>query len=174
MRLLEAGGERAEAELVGAEVLELMREGMAAAEIAVLVRGSDAARLVEQVLVGYDIPVAHERRSALGRTRLGAGVLAFARAALPGGRAEDVLAWLRTPGRLPAPEAADALEAAGAQRGVESARTARAIWEADLGGAPLTALDELADAAAWSAPDRSGFRPVHSRPVPPSGPPRRR
>src|SRR6188472_2574752 len=52
VRLLEAGGERAEAELVGAEILELMREGVAPADIAVLVRGSDAARLVEQVLVG--------------------------------------------------------------------------------------------------------------------------
>src|SRR3954469_23893406 len=53
VRLLEAGGERAEAELVGAEILELMREGVAPADIAVLVRGSEAARLVEQVLVGY-------------------------------------------------------------------------------------------------------------------------
>src|SRR4051794_17629018 len=155
VRLLEAGGERAEAELVGAEVLELMREGVEPAEIAVLVRGSDAARLVEQVLVGYDLPVAHERRSALGRTRLGAGLLAFARAALPGGKAEDVVAWLRTPGRLPAPDAADALEAAVRRRGVESARTARAIWETELGGEPLMALDELADAAAWSTSDRS-------------------
>ena len=38
VRLLEAGGERAEAELVGAEVLELLRDGMASEDIAVLVR----------------------------------------------------------------------------------------------------------------------------------------
>jgi PD-(D/E)XK nuclease superfamily len=145
VRLLEAGGERAEAELVGAEILELMREGVAPADIAVLVRGSDAARLVEQVLVGYGLPVAHERRAPLARTRLGAGVLAFARAALPGGRAQDLVTWLRTPGRLPSPEPADALDAAVRKRAVESARTSRAIWEGELGGEPLTALDELAD-----------------------------
>ena len=39
VRLLEAGGERAEAELVGASVLELLRDGMAPEDIAVLVRG---------------------------------------------------------------------------------------------------------------------------------------
>jgi hypothetical protein len=167
VRLLEAGGERAEAELVGAEILELMREGVAPADVAVLVRGSDAARLVEQVLLGYQIPVAHERRAALARTRLGAGLLAFARAALPGGRAHDVVTWLRTPGRLPAPEAADTLDAAVRRRAVESARTARAIWEGELGGEPLTALDELAEAADpanWRAPEDPGGGPTGSGP----------
>src|SRR3954447_12384530 len=38
VRLLEAGGERAEAEIVSAEVLELMRDGVAAEDVAVLVR----------------------------------------------------------------------------------------------------------------------------------------
>src|SRR4051812_17550912 len=180
VRLLEAGGERAEAELVGAEILELMRVGVAPADIAVLVRGSDAARLVEQVLVGYGLPVAHERRSPLARTRLGAGLLAFARAALPGGRAQDLVTWLRTPGRLPSPEAADALDAAGRKRGGEAARTARAIWEGELGGEPLGALDELADAAdpaTWSpsaagpsaagpsADSRSAAGPSANRPL---------
>ena len=51
-----------------------------------------------QVLGTYGIPVAWTRRVPLARTRLGAGVLAGARAALPGGRAEDLLTWLRTPG----------------------------------------------------------------------------
>ena len=40
VRLLEAGGERAEAELVAAELLELMREGVVPEDIAVLVRES--------------------------------------------------------------------------------------------------------------------------------------
>src|SRR5215210_813411 len=93
VRLLEAGGERAEAEIVGAEVLELMRDGVAPEEIAVLVRGEPSAALFGQVLAGYGIPVGHARRVPLARTRLGAGVLAGARAALPGGRAADLLAW---------------------------------------------------------------------------------
>ena len=86
VRLLEAGGERAEAEIVGAEVLELMRDGVAAEDIAVLVRGSGPAALFAQVLGTYGIRVGWSRRVPLARTRLGAGVLAGARAALPGGR----------------------------------------------------------------------------------------
>ena len=46
VRLLEAGGERAEAEIVGAEVLELMRDGVAAEDIAVLVWGLGIGRAV--------------------------------------------------------------------------------------------------------------------------------
>src|SRR4051794_3059642 len=111
VRLLEAGGERAEAEIVGAEVLELMRDGVAPEDIAVLVRGAGSAELFAQVLRAYGIPVRHARLVPLARTRLGAGVLAAARAALPGGRATDLLAWLRTPGMPGAPGAADELDA---------------------------------------------------------------
>ena len=60
-----------------------MRDGVAPEEIAVLVRGN--AALFAQVLGAYGIPVGYARRVPLGRTRLGAGVLAGARAALPGG-----------------------------------------------------------------------------------------
>ena len=102
VRLLEAGGERAEAELVGASVLELLRDGMAPEDIAVLVRGGPASELFAQVFDTYGIPVAHERRTPFGETRLGAGLLAFARAARPGGTAQDVVTWLRTPGKLAA------------------------------------------------------------------------
>jgi hypothetical protein len=102
------------------------------------------------VLVGYGSR-SPRGRSALGRTRLGAGLLAFARAALPGGRAEDVVAWLRTPGGCGA-RAADALEAAVRRRGIESARTARACGRPSWEASHLTALDELrvaADPATW-------------------------
>jgi superfamily I DNA/RNA helicase/RecB family exonuclease len=112
VRVLEAGGERAEAELVAAEILELTGSGVVPEDIAVLVRGGAAeAGVLGQVLESYGIPVSLERRIPLGRTRLGAGVLAGARAALPGGTAADVLTWLRTPGRLADVDAADALEA---------------------------------------------------------------
>ena len=134
VRLLEAGGERAEAEIVGAEVLELMRDGVAAEDIAVLVRGAGPASLFAQVLGTYGIPVAWSRRVPLARTRLGAGVLAGARAALPGGRAEDLLAWLRTPGMAgdggdgggpwTAADAVDALEARVRRAEVVGAREA--------------------------------------------------
>ena len=130
VRLLEAGGERAEAELVGAEVLELMRQGIEAPDIAVLLRGdAGATALFAQVLAGYGIPVSHDRRVPLAGTRLGAGVLAGARAALPGGTAADLLTWLRTPGRLADPAPADALEARVRRGEVRSARARARAWE---------------------------------------------
>ena len=153
VRLLEAGGERAEAELVAAEVLELMREGVAPEDVAVLVRGGGrAAAVLARGLADYGVPVAPDARVPLERTRLGAGVLAFARAALPGGTATDVLTWLRTPGKLADPDAADALEARARRTEAVTAADARRLWasvaaEAD---APddLAALDVLAEAAA--------------------------
>jgi ATP-dependent helicase/DNAse subunit B len=149
VRLLEAGGERAEAELAGASVLELWRDGMAFEDVAVLVRGAAAADLFAQVFEAYGIPVARERRTPFARTRLGAGLLAFARAALPGGSAEDVIAWLRTPGKL-ADGGADALERDVRRNEARSAREARRLWERG-GGRPLAELDALAAAAREGA-----------------------
>jgi hypothetical protein len=169
VRLLEAGGERAEAELVGASVLELWRDGMAFEDVAVLVRGSAAVELTAQVLGDYGIPVARERRTRFSGTRLGAGILAFARAALGAGSAQDVVNWLRTPGKLagagdvraaageperaPAErrgfggsDAADRLEAVVLRNEARSAGEARRLWERG-GGRPLAELDVLAAAA---------------------------
>src|SRR3954468_853101 len=126
VRLLEAGGERAEAEIVGAEVLELMRDGVAAEDIAVLVRGTGTAALFAQVLGTYGIPVAWSRQVPLARTRLGAGVLAGARAALPGGRADDLLAWLRLDTADTDP--VDDLEARVRRAEVVGAREAAGKW----------------------------------------------
>src|SRR3954454_1221147 len=165
VRLLEAGGERAEAEIVGAEVLELMRDGVAPEDIAVLVRGAGGAALFAQVLGAYGIPVGHARRVPLARTRLGAGVLAAARAVLPGGRAADVLAWLRTPGMPGAPEVADELDAWVRRKEIGGAREAAARWGPDA-AARLEALAAAAEAgpealldalvaeayAIWAAP----------------------
>ena len=58
------------------------------------------AELFAQVFETYAIPVARERRVPFAHTRLGAGLLAFARAALGEGTAMDVVTWLRTPGKL--------------------------------------------------------------------------
>ena len=163
VRLLEAGGERAEAEIVGAEVLELMRDGVAAEDIAVLVRGAGPASLFSQVLGTYGIPVAWSRQVPLARTRLGAGVLAGARAALAGGRADDLLAWLRLDaGDL---DPVDELEARVRRAEVAGAREAAGKWAAwalprldALAAAAEAGAAELLEAlvaeadAAWAAP----------------------
>ena len=173
VRLLEAGGERAEAELVAAEVLELMAAGLLAEDIAVLVRGgADEAPVLTHVLESYGVPVSVERRIPLARTRLGAGLLAGARAAMPHGTATDLLTWLRTPGRLPSPDLADAVDARARRTEARSATEARRLLETiarDAGReqpsssfregsdpfmfveAALAALDRLADAAGEGA-----------------------
>ena len=86
VRLLEAGGERAEAELVGAEVLELMRQGIEPRDIAVLLRGDAATTaLFAQVLAGYGIPVSARPPGRARRARGSAPACSpRARAALPG------------------------------------------------------------------------------------------
>jgi RecB family exonuclease len=108
--------------------------------------------------------VSLERRIRLGRTRLGAGVLAAARAALPGGTAADVLTWLRTPGRLADPDAADALEAHVRRAELTTAGEVRARFDDDSLVALATAAAEGAEPfldalvaeaeAIWTAPYR--------------------
>lgn len=142
VRLLEAGGERAEAELVAAEALELMGAGVVPDDIAVLVRGgAGEAEVLAHVLESYGVPISLERSIPLARTRLGAGVLAAARAALPGGTAADVLTWLRTPGRAD-PTIADRLDAHVRRAELKTAREARRA---------LARLDHETDPAALDA-----------------------
>ena len=62
VRLLEAGGERAEAELIGAALLELVEAGAAPADIAVLVRTAEQAPLLAQTLEAYGLPVERAER----------------------------------------------------------------------------------------------------------------
>lgn len=128
--LLEAGGERAEAELVAAEVLALLRAGARAEEVAIVHRSlSRAAPLLERVLRRCGIAVASDLELPFVHTALGRGVLALARCALLGdehARAEDLLAYLRTPGVLRRLEIADELQASVRREGLHSAGEARA------------------------------------------------
>ena len=166
VRLLEAGGERAEAELVGASVLELLRDGMAPEDIAVLVRGRPASELFAQVFDTYGIPVAHERRTPFGETRLGAGLLAFARAARPGGTAQDVVTWLRTPGKLAAAPIVPAED--DQPRGTRPAPDTSPTGDPP---APLVASTPVADTEAPDEPQSALFAPAAA---PASRSPRRR
>jgi ATP-dependent helicase/DNAse subunit B len=143
--LLEAGGERAEVELVAAEVLELVRAGVPADEIAVVYRSLDgSAALVERVFEEFGIPVSIEREIPFAHTALGRGVLAMARCALlpeDEAGAADLLSYLRTPGVLTRIELADRLEATVLQEGLRTAAQARERSELRFGE-----LDALRDA----------------------------
>jgi ATP-dependent helicase/DNAse subunit B len=143
-----AGGERAEVELVGARLLELLREGQTRpGDIAVVFRRpEDYASLIEQVFGAYGIPYSIDRSVRLGHTGLGRGLLALVRCAcLPDASAEQLLAWLRTPGLLRVPGLADRLEAKVRREGAHTAAQARELWERD--NWPLGELDRLGAAA---------------------------
>lgn len=151
IRLLVAGGERAEVELVAATVLELLQDGVPGEQIAVVLRTpARSASLVEQVFGAYGIPHALDWHVPLAHTALGRGLLALARCALlPGSaRPRDLLAYLRTPGRLERLELADRLELTVRRRALLTLEEARRAWEEARGGWPLRELDRLRGAAA--------------------------
>lgn len=155
---LEGGGERAEVELVAAEVARLIREdGVPPEEIAIVHRGLDAAApLIDLVLRAYDVPAAVRRTIRVGHTALGRGLIAMLRCALLDASADELLAWLRTPGLLRTPAFADRLEARARQEGARTAKQARALWEQERWS--LEALDHLA-----SAYERGGVKALAER-----------
>src|SRR5262249_45934187 len=112
VRLLEAGGDRAEAELIAAEVLALLRAGVPADQVVIMCRSLDrSAPVLERVFEQYEIPVAAERSTAFAHSALGRGLLGLCRCAWRReAPAADLLAYLRCPGVLERPEVADALE----------------------------------------------------------------
>ena len=126
--LLEAGGERAEAELVASEILALTRAGVPGEEIAVLYRSPAAAPLVARVLDQYGIRVTGSGELALAHTTLGRSLLAAL--AAPG----CLTRRPRGPGRLSAGaracwrdrEIADRLDALARRRALTSAAALRA------------------------------------------------
>jgi ATP-dependent helicase/DNAse subunit B len=142
--LLQAGGERAEAELVAAEALALLRAGVPAEEIAIVTRTlNDQAPLLERVLATFGVPFALRRSVPLGRLPLGGALIALVRCALLDGSAGDLLAYLRGPGVLRDPRSVDALERAVRRTGAETAEAAIDLWQHD---APY-AVDRLRRAA---------------------------
>ncbi|HWF52461.1 MAG TPA: PD-(D/E)XK nuclease family protein [Solirubrobacteraceae bacterium] len=147
VRLLESGGERAEAELVAAHVAERLRAGVPADEIAVVLRSlRSSGALFERVLAAYGVPVACPLSVPFEHTPLGRGLLALARCALrpPDPGAQALVSYLRTPGMLARRELADALEATIRRTGV---RTAAGAQEAAAAlGLRLEEIESLREA----------------------------
>lgn len=185
LALLEALDERDEVELIASEIEALLEEGFAPGELAVLARDPESiGPALAERLEAHAIPATLAGRVSFGASPIGRGVLGLLRAAMAGGEASDLLAWLRTPG-CHEQASVDRFEARLRRRGVRSAREALVLWarehapiasiEALRGGgeamlaalellldealaAPAprlaSALDEL-DAAAWSAARRA-------------------
>jgi ATP-dependent helicase/DNAse subunit B len=147
VRVHVAGGERAEVELAAAELLRLLRDGTAPGDVAVVFRRpGDYASLVEQVFGAYGIPYSIDRTLPFAHTGLGRGLLALLRCAGPEGRPEDLLAWLRTPGKLEQPALADRLEAEARRAGARTAARARELWEQRHPDWTLAEVDRLREA----------------------------
>src|SRR5207253_1077566 len=123
VRLLEGGGERAELELVAGEAAALLERGVAAEEIALVVRaGGTDLDLLEEVFAAARLPFAVQRRRPFADAPVGRGLSGLLRSVpAPGGPAAgelgDLLAWLRTPGVLERAELADSLELAARRAG---------------------------------------------------------
>ncbi len=152
VRLLEGGSERAELELVAAEIKALLDRGVEAGEVALVHRAPEAvAELLAEVLTAAEVPFSLQRRLALAQTAIGRALLGLLRSAcggvggLPAGEAGDLLDWLRAPGLLGHPELADRLEARARRSGAASATAARALWESEHW--PLDTLDRIREAA---------------------------
>ena len=81
-----AAGQRAEIELAGARLLDLLRDGVEPGDIAVVLRRPDEySSLLEQVFGAYDIPFSIDRSVPLGHTGLGRGLLALVQCAVDAG-----------------------------------------------------------------------------------------
>ena len=126
--LLRSAGERAEAELVGGEVAKLLADGTPPDQIAIVLRSPGrSGRLWAEVLGGLGIPVAVEASMPLAATAVGRGLVALARLAGPGALAEDLLTFLRVPGRARSGQV-DRLERTIRRNGIGSAADAEAAW----------------------------------------------
>src|SRR3977135_3195153 len=151
--LHEAGGERSEIELAAAAVLDLLRAGVPAPEIAVVLRNpADQAELVAGVFRASGVPARLARRLPLARTALGRALIGILRCALAEGTSDDLIAYLRAPGLLREPQAVDRVEADLRRAGERTAARARERWEADH--PDLNEIDQLARAA------RDGIAPL--------------
>jgi len=152
LTLLRSAGARGECEAIGIEVAKLLSAGVDPAEIAIVLR--DPARrgpLLAEVLESYGIATALEAELPVSGTATGGALLALLEAELGGGRAADLLRYLRGPSGV-APASVDWLERALRRGRVRSAEAALAQWTRE-GREPFHDLARLREAAARSPAD---------------------
>jgi ATP-dependent helicase/DNAse subunit B len=141
--LMEAAGERGQAEQIGVEIARLLAAGTPADEIAVVLRNPERdGALYESVLARLGIPAAVEARIPIERTAVGRGLDALLGATFGSRSAGELLAFLRTPGRAHADQV-DWLERAIRRKGLRTADQALEQWR----GRELFELAELREAA---------------------------
>jgi len=98
LRFLEGAGTRGTLELVAEEVLALLRDGVAAEEIALVFPNLDRVREpVETVFTTFGIPCSVEGRARLPQTPFGRALLSLLRFAWTNGGRRDLYTFLRSP-----------------------------------------------------------------------------
>jgi ATP-dependent helicase/DNAse subunit B len=98
VRFLETAGARGALELVGEEILELIREGTDPEAIAIVAPGLERWRgPLETTLGGLGVPYATEGTRRLGQTPFGSALLSLLRFAWLGGGRHDLYAFMRSP-----------------------------------------------------------------------------
>jgi ATP-dependent helicase/DNAse subunit B len=153
VRFLEAAGSRAVLELVGEEILRLLREGTPAEEIGVVCPSVERLRApLDTVFAELGIPVALAGRLAFGRTPFGHALLGVLRFAWLGGGRRELFSFLRSPySGLPRARA-DFVE--GRLRGRAVSDPARVEDETrKLLGHGIPALDEVRDCSGDPLPE---------------------
>jgi ATP-dependent helicase/nuclease subunit B len=143
VRFFEAAGARGTLELVGDEIMQLVRSGVAPERIAVVAPSLDAWRApLETVLGALDVPYAVESRVRLGATPVGHALLQFLRYAWAEAGRRELFAYLRSPYSGLARSSVDYVE--GRLRGRAIHTPARVEEEAEkLREAPVPHLVEL-------------------------------
>jgi ATP-dependent helicase/DNAse subunit B len=173
VRFFEGAGSRGTLELVGDELVELLRSGVPAEQIALVAPSLDGWRSpLETVLGGLDVPYAVESRVRLGATPIGHALLQFLRYAWTDAGRRELFSFLRSPYSGLARSSVDYVE--GRLRGRAIHTPARVEEEAEkLREAPVPGLAELR--AAESPVDavrallRQMLRAAYGTDAPPAG-----
>jgi RecB family exonuclease len=147
VRFLEGAGTRGALELLGEEVLALLRSGSRPESIAVVCPSVERWRAPLETAFGeLGIPFAIDGEIRLGQTPLGRALLGFLRFAWLGGGRLELFAYLRSPYSGVARHAVDFVEGRLRGRAVQS--PTRVLEETErLRGGPVPGLEELIRAA---------------------------
>jgi ATP-dependent helicase/DNAse subunit B len=146
VRFFEGAGARGALELVGEELLALLRSGVAPESIGIVFPSVDRWRApLETALGTLGVPYALDGEVRLAQTPLGQALTSMLRFAWLGGTRRDLFTYLRSPFSGLERRAVDFVE--GRLRGRAIQTPERVVEESEkLRGGPLPALNELRDA----------------------------
>jgi ATP-dependent helicase/DNAse subunit B len=173
LRFFEGAGSRGTLELVGEELLELVRSGVAPERIGLIVPAHERLRApLETVLGTLGIPYSLDGESRLAQMPLGHALVSLLRFAWSDGTRNDLFAFLRSPFSGLERRSVDYVE--GRLRGRAVQTPERVVEEAErLRDGPLPALAELraADDPAAAVRELAArmLRSAHGLERPPAG-----